>query len=252
MHGSQAIKLGGDSKSPLRPGPLDRGLLPFPFPFQGRKSALRSQYHLKQFFRYHLLKNQIILKKTYNGTRLKEKLLKVSNDFPLLTLLQFPYGYIPHLQHKRSLYLGLSRLDQSLKTRPNRPTSTQFRPKLKVQSVGRGFSFSRTNTSGSSGEFPSPKPEPSELDQSYIRNPAKSSKIKLDLVRSRPDLAGLSQIWPNHGKFQLKFVDFGEKFADSKEVLQILTKFVDSDNNLQFLANFSTDRTNPSSTQTRN
>ena len=52
--------------------------------------------------------------------------------------------------------LGLSKLDQSPTTWPNRPTATRFWPEPKVQSVGGGFPFSRTDTGGSSGGFASP------------------------------------------------------------------------------------------------
>ena len=58
--------------------------------------------------------------------------------------------------------LGLSRPDRSPITRPNRPTTTRFRPEPKVQSVGGGFPFSKTDTGGSSDGFASPKPEQPE------------------------------------------------------------------------------------------
>ena len=74
--------------------------------------------------------------------------------------------------------LGLSRPDW--KTRPNRPMTTRFRPKPKVQSVGGGFPFLKTDTGVSSGGFTSLKPKQPELDRSYKKiwpNPAKTSQI---------------------------------------------------------------------------
>ena len=60
------------------------------------------------------------------------------------------------------LMLGLSRPDRSATNRPNRPTTTRFRPELKVQSIGGGFPFSKTDTGKSSDGFASPKPEQPE------------------------------------------------------------------------------------------
>ena len=86
--------------------------------------------------------------------------------------------------HKNVLLLGLSRPDRSPTTRPNRPTTTRFRPKPKVQLVGGGFPFSKTDTDGLSGGFASPKPEQPEPNRSYIKirsNPTKTSQIRRDL-----------------------------------------------------------------------
>ena len=52
------------------------------------------------------------------------------------------------------------------------------------------------------------KTRTTQPNQCNIRNSAKSGKIKLDLVRSRLDLIGFSQIWSNHNKFQQKFANF--------------------------------------------
>lgn len=111
--------------------------------------------------------------------------------------------------------------------------STRFWLKPKVQLVGDRSPFSRI------GGFPSLKPEPPALDQNYIQNPIKFGKVKPDLtrswpnpVRSWPNLVWFSQIRSNHSKFQ--------------------PKILNSSDELQFPTNFSTNRTDLSSTWTRN
>ena len=85
------------------------------------------------------------------------------------------------------LVLGLSRPDRSPTTRPNRPTTTRFRPEPKVQSVGGGFPFSKTDTGGSSDGFDLQNPSnPNRLE--LQKNPTKSCKNKPDPARSRPNL----------------------------------------------------------------
>ena len=76
-------------------------------------------------------------------------------------------------------------------------------PEPKLQSIGGGFLIPRTDVGRSSDRFASPKPKQPELDRSYIKNLAKSGKIK-----------------PNPTNSQ----QFLEKFVDSDEKMQIPAK----------------------------
>ena len=109
--------------------------------------------------------------------------------------------------------LGLSRPDRSPTTRPNRPTTTRFRPEPKVQLVGGGFPFSKTDTGGSSGGFASPKskqPEPTGATK-------KSGQILQKQARSGEISARSSEISTKSGWIWSDLARFGQILAISSQ-----------------------------------
>ena len=142
----------------------------------------------------------------------------------------------------------MSRPNHGPKNRPTRLTSTRLQPEPKLQSVNGGFPIPRIDVNGSSGEFASPKPEQPEPDWRSIKNQAKSDKIKLDSMRSWPDLAR-SRLNPTRSQLGLwdlaRFGQISAIFSKKKvqipaKKMQILATF------LQILAADWTDQHSPS------